>query len=151
MRACPPVYLHGEPMTADEIRKILETSKTIAVVGMSTKPNRPSQEVPKYLKEHGYKIIPVNPKATEILGEKAYPDLTSIPEPVDVVEIFKRPEEVPPFVDEAIQIGAKVVWMQQGIENPEAAARAEAAGLQVVQDACMRTMHRYFFGGQMHR
>lgn len=133
-------------MTEDEIRNILLTTKTIAVVGMSTKPRRPSQEVPLYLKEHGYHIIPVNPSATEILGMKAYPDLLSIPEKVDVVEIFMRPEQVPPVVEEAIQIGAKVVWMQEGIVNQAAADRAEQAGLVAVQDMCMRVAHRYFFG-----
>jgi uncharacterized protein len=133
-------------MTEDDIRNILLTTKTIAVVGMSTKPHRPSQDVPLYLKSHGYNIIPVNPNATEIAGTKAYPDLLSIPEKVDVVEIFKRPEQVPPIVEDAIKIGAKVVWMQEGIVNPAAAERAEQAGLIAVQDMCMRVVHRYFFG-----
>jgi predicted CoA-binding protein len=133
-------------MTEEDIRNILLSAKTIAVVGMSTKPGRPSQEVPLYLKAHGYKIIPVNPKATEIAGLKAYPDLLSIPEKVDLVEIFKRSEEIPPVVEDAIKIGAQVVWMQEGIVNQAAAERAEQAGLTVVQDMCMRVAHRYFFG-----
>lgn len=133
-------------MTEDEIRNILLTTKTIAVVGMSTKPHRPSQDVPLYLKDHGYHIIPVNPHASEIAGMKAYPDLQSIPEKVDLVEIFMRPEEVPPVVEDAIRIGAKVVWMQEGIVNQAAAELAEQAGLTAVQDMCMRVAHRYFFG-----
>lgn len=133
-------------MTEEEIRTILLTTKTIAVVGMSTKSNRPSQDVPLYLKAHGYKIIPVNPNATEIAGMKAYPDLLSIPDKVDLVEVFTRPEQVPPVVEEAIKIGAKVVWMQEGIVNQAAAERAVEAGLIAVQDMCMREAHRYFFG-----
>ncbi len=117
------------------------------MVGMSSHPDRPSYDVPKYLQEHGYKIIPVNPNATEILGEKAYPNLSAIPSTtrVDTVEIFLRSEDVPPVVEEAIKIGAKVVWMQEGIRNDAAAQRAEEAGLQVVQDRCMRAAHRFFF------
>jgi uncharacterized protein len=132
-------------VTEEEIRSILLNTKTIAVVGMSTKAGRPSQEVPLYLKAHGYKIIPVNPKATQVAGMEAYPDLLSIPEKVDLVEVFMRPEEVPPVVEDAIKIGAKVVWMQEGIVNQEAAERAEQAGLLAVQDMCMRVAHRYFF------
>ncbi len=131
-------------MTEQDILNILKNTKTIAVVGMSTKPHRPSVDVPLYLRDHGYNIIPVNPRATEIAGMKVYPDLGSIPEKVDVVEIFMRPEEIPPVVDDAIKIGAKVVWMQQGITNPEAAAHAEESGLTAVQDMCMRVAHRYF-------
>ncbi len=133
-------------MTEEDIRNILLTTKTIAVVGMSSKPNRPSQDVPLYLKAHGYNIIPVNPKASEIAGMKAYPDLLSIPEKVDLVEIFMRPEDVPPIVEDAIKIGARVVWMQEGIVNQAAAERAERAGLTAVQDMCMRVAHRYFLG-----
>lgn len=133
-------------MTEEDIRNILLENKTIAVVGMSTKPGRPSQDVPLYLQAHGYKIIPVNPKASEIAGIKAFPDLLSIPEKVDLVEVFMRPEQVPPVVEDAIKIGAKVVWMQEGIVNEAAADRAEEAGLIAVQDMCMRVAHRYFFG-----
>ncbi|MGB8646516.1 MAG: CoA-binding protein [Anaerolineae bacterium] len=133
-------------MTKDEIRKILKENKTVAVVGMSSNPERPSQQVPLYLRAHGYNVIPVNPKATEIAGMKAYPDLLSIPEKVDVVEIFMRAEEVPLVVDQAIKIGAKVVWMQEGIVNEAAAAAAQAAGLTAVQDMCMRATHRFLIG-----
>ncbi len=133
-------------LTEQQVRDIFKKYKTIAVVGMSTKPNRPSIDVPLYLKAHDYRIIPVNPKAAEIAGMKAYPNLRSIPEKVDVVEIFMRSEDVPPIVEDAIAIGAKVVWMQEGIVNEEAAERARRAGLIAVQDLCMRAMHRYLFG-----
>lgn len=135
------------PMTPDQVKQILLDTKTIAVVGMSTNPNRPGQEIPKYLMEHGYRIIPVNPKATEILGQKAYPNLTAIPRDIqiDTVEIFLPSEAVPPIVEEAIAIGAKVVWMQEGVRNAQAAKRAEEAGLLVLQDRCMRAAHRFFF------
>src|SRR5438309_1002118 len=109
-----------------ELRHILASSKTIAVVGLSDKPDRPSHSIPAYLQEQGYRIIPVNPNLTEALGEKAYASLRDIPEPVDVVEIFRAPEAVPPIVEDAIAIGAKVVWMQLGIVNEAAAARAES-------------------------
>ncbi len=123
------------------IDRILRESHTIAVVGLSAKPDRPSYGVAKYLQSHGYRIVPVNPALTEVLGERSYPDLASIPEPVDVVDIFRRSEDVPPVVDAAIAKGAKVVWMQEGIVNEEAAARARAAGLQVVMDHCMKKEH----------
>lgn len=120
---------------------ILKFSETIAVVGLSPKTNRPSHEVAEYLKQQGYKIIPVNPRATEILGEKSYPDLISIPLKVDLVDIFRRSEDIPPIVDEAIKIGAKAVWMQEGIISEEAAARARNAGLLVVMDKCTLKVH----------
>jgi predicted CoA-binding protein len=126
----------------DDLRQILATVHTIAVVGLSPKPDRPSHSVPAYLQAQGYRIIPVNPTITEALGEKAYPSLRDIPDKVDVVEIFRRSEDVPPVVEDAIAIGAKVIWMQEGIVNEEAARRAEEAGLTVVMDACMRAVHR---------
>ncbi len=129
-------------LTWDQVRDILTTSRTIAVVGLSNKPDRPSNEIASYLKEQGYRIIPVNPTIKEALGEKAYPSLKDIPERIDVVQIFRRPEEVPAVVEDAIAIGAKVVWMQPGAENEEAAAKAEAAGLKAVVGACMRSVHR---------
>lgn len=129
-------------LTWDDFRDVLTTSKTIAVVGLSNKPDRPSNEIASYLQEHGYRIIPVNPTIKEALGEKAYPSLKDIPESIDVVQIFRRPEEVPAVVEDAIAIGAKVVWMQPGAENEEAAAKAEAAGLKAVVGACMRSVHR---------
>ena len=123
-------------------REILEAYHTVAVVGLSDDDTRPSYTVASYLKNAGYHIIPVNPTETEVLGEKAYPNLLSIPEPVDIVDIFRRPENVPPHVDEAITIGAKVVWMQLGISNEEADVKARAAGLEVIQDRCIRAAHR---------
>lgn len=125
----------------EEIGKILKEYKTIAVVGLSPKEGRPSHQVAKYLKSRGYKIIPVNPNATEIFGKKCYPDLKSIPERIDIVDIFRRSEDVPPIVDEAIAIGIRVVWMQEGIINDEAAERARKAGLEVVMDRCILKEH----------
>ncbi|MGH2426519.1 MAG: CoA-binding protein [bacterium] len=129
-------------LTMDEAQQILREIKTIAVVGLSNNPDRPSHEIASYLKEHGYRIIPVNPTIREALGEKVYASLKDIPESVDVVQIFRRPEEVLGIVEDAIAIGAKVVWMQPGAENEEAAAKAESAGLKAVVGACMRTVHR---------
>ncbi len=132
---------------ADVEEQILNSSRVVAVVGLSPNPDRPSYGVGAYLKENGYKIIPVNPNAKEILGEVSYPDLVSIPEPVDVVDIFRRSEDVPPIVEEAISIGAKAVWMQEGVKNEEAAARARKAGLLVVMDKCMFKEHLKLKGG----
>ena len=126
----------------DLLREILLSAKTIASVGLSSNQAKESYWIASYLKEQGYRIIPVNPAAAEILGEKAYPDLKSIPEQIDVVQIFRRPEDVPPVVEDAIQVGAKVIWMQEGIWHEEAAEKAREAGLQVVMDACMRATHR---------
>ena len=125
------------------IKDILISTSTVASVGLSSNPDKPSYGVVSYLHGQGYKIIPVNPTAAEIMGEKAYPSLSDIPDKVDVVQIFRKPEDVPPVVEEAIKIGAKVVWMQEGIVNHEAAQRAEEAGLQVVMDTCMRAAHRW--------
>jgi predicted CoA-binding protein len=121
--------------------EILNFSRVVAVVGLSSKPDRPSYRVASYLKEQGYKVIPVNPAEKEIFGELCYPDLVSIPELVDAVDIFRHSEEVLPIVEEAIRIGAKAVWMQEGVINEEAAARAREAGLMVVMDKCMRKEH----------
>jgi signal transduction histidine kinase/predicted CoA-binding protein len=132
----------------EEIREILENSKTIATVGMSSHKDQPANSVPAYLKSHGYTVIPVNPAHETILGEKCYPDLESIPIPVDVVQIFRPSEEVPPIVDQAIKIGAKTVWMQEGIINQHAAEVARRAGLDVVMDECMRSKHRQLIGDQ---
>lgn len=128
-----------------EMKEILLSAKTVAAVGLSSNPAKESFGIVQYLKDQGYRIIPVNPSATEIMGEKAYPDLSSIPEAVDVVQVFRKPEDVPPVVEEAIKIRAKVVWMQEGIVNEEAAQKAREAGLQVVMDACMRSAHRRLF------
>lgn len=124
------------------IPELLSNSKTIAVVGLSSDPFRPSYGVTEYMQQAGYRIIPVNPKETEILGEKAYAKLSDIPFPVDIVNIFRRPVDVPPVVDEAIRMGAKSIWMQSGITHPEAAERAAAAGLTVVMDRCIMIEHR---------
>lgn len=131
-------------MSAEE--EILSFSRVVAVVGLSSKTDRPSYEVASYLKEQGYRIIPVNPLEKEILGEICYPDLASIPEPVDVVDIFRRSEEVLLIVEEAIKIGAKAVWMQEGVVNGEAAARAREAGLLVIMDECMLKEHQRLGG-----
>jgi predicted CoA-binding protein len=135
-------------MNGDEmLKEILLSSKTIASVGLSSNPTKASYGVDLYLQRHGYRIIPVNPTADEILGEKSYPDLASIPEAIDVVQIFRRPEDVPPVVEEAIKVGAKVIWMQEGIVNEAAAKIAREAGLKVVMDACMRATHQRLIGG----
>ena len=122
--------------------EILNSSRVVAVAGLSPRPDRPSCKVAKYLKEQGYRIIPVNPSEREILGEACYPDLSSIPEPVDIVDIFRRSKEVPAIVEEAIKIGAKTVWMQEGVINEQAAAWATEAGLSVVMDRCMLKEHQ---------
>jgi len=124
------------------MREILLSANTVASVGLSSNDEKESYWIVFFLKEMGYRMIPVNPKATEIFGEKAYPSLLEIPDKVDVVQIFRKPEDVPPIVEDAIKIGAKVVWMQEGIVNEEAARMAREAGLQVVMDACMRATHR---------
>jgi predicted CoA-binding protein len=126
----------------DDITRILANTKQIAVVGFSRRPSRAGYYVPAYLQGQGYRVIPVNPYLEDALGETAYPDLASIPDEVDLVLIFQRSEKVLPFVDQAIDIGAKAIWMQLGIANETAAAKAQAAGLDVVQDACMMVEHR---------
>ena len=122
--------------------EILRSTKTIAVVGLSSKRMRPSYGVSEYMQQAGYRIIPVNPAETEVLGEKAYPDLDSVPVPVDLVNIFRRSELVPPVVDAAIRIGAKAIWMQEDVMHEEAAEKARAAGLIVVMDRCVLKEHR---------
>jgi uncharacterized protein len=134
-------------MNNDQMLKdILLSAKTIASVGLSSNRAKESYGIVEYLKGQGYHIIPVNPTTSEVLGEKAYPDLESVPEKIDVVQVFRRPEDVPPVVDSAIKVGAKAVWMQEGIVHEEAAEKARAAGLQVVMDACMRVTHRRLIG-----
>jgi predicted CoA-binding protein len=125
-----------------EMKVILLSANTVASVGLSSNDAKESYWVAAYLMGKGYKVIPVNPTADEILGEKTYPNLSAIPDKVDVVQVFRKSEDVPPVVDEAIKIGAKVVWMQEGIVNEEAARKAREAGLQVVMDACMRATHK---------
>ena len=123
------------------IKEILQSSATIAVVGFSPKENRPSHLVGKYLIHAGYTVYPVNPGVTEIAGHVSYPDLASVPDPVDIVDIFRRSEDVLPVVEASIAIGARVVWMQQGIVNNEAAALAEKAGITVIMDRCIKIDH----------
>jgi uncharacterized protein len=124
------------------IEEILHSVHTIAVVGLSSKRCRPSHGVAEYLQGVGYRIIPVNPNETEVLGEKCYPDLDSVPEPIDMVDIFRRSESAPEIVEAAIRKGAKVIWMQEGVVHEAAAARAEQAGLVVVMDRCVLKDHR---------
>jgi len=134
----PDNYKQG----GDAVAQILRNSKTIAVVGLSSNPMRASNEVASYLKTAGYRIIPVNPNEREVLGEKAYARLEDVPEPVDVVDVFRRSEDVPPVGDSAIAIKAKVLWMQLGIENAQAAEKARAAGLTVIENACLLVEHK---------
>jgi predicted CoA-binding protein len=127
--------------------EILRKYRTVAVVGISSREDRPSYRVARYLKEHGYRIIPVNPRETEVLGERCYPDLCSVPGPVEVVDVFRRSRDVPQVVGEAIEIGARAIWMQEGIVHEAAARRARKAGLEVVMDRCMMVEHRRLTGG----
>jgi hypothetical protein len=124
------------------IPELLRSSKTIAVVGLSANPMRPSFGVSEYMQSAGYRIIPVNPNETEVLGERCYATLRDVPEPVDIVDIFRRPEHVPELVEQAIAIGARAVWMQEGVVHHAAAARARDAGLFVVMDRCILKDHR---------
>jgi predicted CoA-binding protein len=127
---------------ADPITDILKRYKTIAVVGLSSNPMRPSHGVSEYMKSAGYRIIPVNPNETEVLGEKSYARLQDVPGDIEIVDIFRRAEEVPAAVESAIRVGARVVWMQLGVENEAAAAKARSAGLAVVMDACIFIEHK---------
>ena len=129
----------------DPIKTILETCKTLAVVGLSSWPSRPSHGVSAYMQSHGYRIIPVNPNEDSVLGEKSYPALDDVPVSVDAVVIFRRPEFVPEVVEGAIRKGAKVVWMQEGVQHEEAARRAREAGLEVVQNRCILKEHAKHF------
>lgn len=142
-----PVAGSAFATTAYERLRVLEQAKTIAMVGLSSNPFRPSHFAAIYMLAEGYNVIPVNPRETEILGRRCYASLRDIPEPVDIVDIFRDPKAVPPIVEEAIEIGAKVVWMQLGVINEAAAQRARDAGLQVVMDACVKIEHARFFGG----
>jgi uncharacterized protein len=139
-------------MNDDQMMKdILLSAKTIASVGLSSNQQKESYWIVSYLKDQGYRVIPVNPTADEILGETSYPDLESVPETIDVVQVFRKPEDVPPVVDSAIKVGAKAVWMQEGIVHEAAAQKAREAGLQVVMDACMRVTHRRLIGEKLIR
>ena len=129
------------------LRRILRESKVIAVVGLSADWFRPSYFAAKYMQEHGYRVIPVNPKYPEILGEKCYPSLRDIQQPVHMVDVFRKTADVMPIAEDAIRIGAKVLWQQLGVRNEEAAARARAAGLETVMDRCVKIEHGRLFGG----
>lgn len=137
-----------ESLDREQIRHILEASKTIAVVGASHNEEKNAYTVPAYLQGQGYRVIPVNPTVDEIWGEKAYASLSEVPELVDVVEIFRPSDQVPPIVDEAIAVGAKTIWMQVGVVNEAAAEKAREAGLNVVMDMCMRVTHRLLIGAK---
>jgi uncharacterized protein len=130
-----------------ELRNILSSVRTVATVGVSSNPEKPSYGIFQYLAEAGYRMIPVNPTIQEVMGRPSYPNLRSIPEKIDVVQVFRKPEDVPAVVEDAIQVGAKVVWMQEGVVNDHAAARAEQAGLKVVMDRCMMKTHQRLLGG----
>jgi predicted CoA-binding protein len=132
----------GVKAGADAILELLKNYKTIAVVGLSSNPMRPSYDVTEYMQAAGYRIIPVNPNERKVLGEKSYARLEEVPEKIEIVNVFRRAEEVPAVVESAIRVGAKVVWMQQGVENEEAAEKARAAGLMVIEDACILVEHR---------
>ena len=142
-----PVNRTAFATTAFDRLRILRETHTIAMVGLSSNPFRPSHFAAIYMLSEGYNVIPVNPREQEILGRRCYPSLRDIPEKVDIVDIFRDPSAVPPIVEEAIAIGAKVVWMQLGVINEAAAQRARAAGLEVVMDACVKIEHARFFGG----
>ena len=129
------------------LRHILKDNHTIAVVGLSADWYRPSYFAAKYMQDHGFRVIPVNPKYNEILGEKCYPDLKSIPEKVDIVDVFRKPDDCVPIAHDAVAIGAKVLWLQIGVINDEAARVAEAGGLEVVMDRCVKIEYARLFGG----
>src|SRR4051812_31503228 len=124
-----------------ELKRLLTEATTIAMVGASSNPDKTSHGIMQKLQSVGYRVIPVNPRETEVLGERAYPSLSDIPERVDIVDVFRRAEDTPPIADEAVKIGAKALWLQSGIVNEDAAARAQAGGLTVVMDACLGTLH----------
>jgi predicted CoA-binding protein len=129
------------------ISRVLQTCRTLAVVGLSADPARPSFSVARYMQEHGYRIIPVNPRYGSILGEKCYPDLKSVPEAVDLVDVFRRPAYCVAIAEDAVAIGAKALWLQIGVVNEEAKRIAEAAGLTVVMNRCLKIEHARLFGG----
>ena len=131
----------------EKLRRILRKSRTLAVVGLSANWYRPSYFAAKYMQEHGYRVIPVNPMYEEVLGEKCYKSLRDIPEKVDLVDCFRKSEEIASLADDAVAIGAKVLWMQLGVRNAGARAKAEAAGLEVVEDRCVKIEHARLFGG----
>jgi predicted CoA-binding protein len=132
-----------------ELRALLGDVRTIAVVGLSSKPNRPSLEVARYLQEHGYRIVPVNPNETEVLGERSYPSLADVPERVDVVDVFRRAEDTPAIARDAVAIGARVLWLQEGIVSDEAARIATDGGLEVIMGVCIRRVRARLMGEEI--
>lgn len=133
--------------TITELRRILKTCRTVAVVGLSAEWHRPSYFAAKYMQEHGYRIVPVNPRYSEILGERCYPSLEAIPHPVDMVDVFRRTEDVLPIAQQAVAVGARCLWQQIGVKNLEAEALAREAGLATVMDRCVKIEHARLFGG----
>ncbi|MGE0486922.1 MAG: CoA-binding protein [Gammaproteobacteria bacterium] len=129
------------------LQRVLGSTRTIAVVGLSRNWERPSNFAAKYMQEHGYRVIPVNPVYDEVLGERCYKDLTEIPEPVDMVDVFRKPDDLPPILEQTLAIGAKTLWLQIGVINLDVAASARAAGLEVVMDRCVKIEHARLFGG----
>jgi uncharacterized protein len=140
-------YSSGAMDDINTLRRILRECRTLAVVGLSAEWHRPSFFAAKYMQEHGYRVIPVNPKYKEILGEKCYPSLHDIPDKVDLVDVFRKTADVPPIAEAAIAIGARVLWQQLGVKNDSAAERARAAGLESVMDRCVKIEHGRLFGG----
>ncbi|MEY3035845.1 MAG: CoA-binding protein [Burkholderiaceae bacterium] len=133
--------------SAHDIQRILQRCRTLAVVGLSAEAHRPSYFAAKYMLEHGYRIVPVNPKYPSILGQRCFPSLEAIDHPVDMVDVFRRPQDTPAIAEQAVAIGAKVLWLQLGVINEQARAIAAAGGLEVVQDRCVKIEHARFFGG----
>jgi predicted CoA-binding protein len=133
---------HTNP-SDDALRQLLTTANTIAMVGASNNPDRAAYGIMEKLQHDGYKVIPVNPRETEILGERVYPTLADVPVPIDIVDVFRRPEDTPAIADEAVKVGAKALWLQTGIANEDTAARAEKGGLMVVMDACIGSAHTF--------
>ena len=134
------VDMHRNP-SDEQLKQLMTNATTIAVVGASNNPEKASHGIMRKLQRVGYRVIPVNPNEQEVLGERTYPSLSAIPEPIDIVDVFRRAEDTPPIADEAVKIGAKTLWLQSGIVSQEAAARAKAGGLTVVMDACLGTLH----------
>jgi uncharacterized protein len=132
-----------------ELRALLGDVRTVAVVGLSSKPNRPSYEVARYLQKHGYRIVPVNPNETQVLGERAYASLADVPERIDVVDVFRRAEETPAIAREAVAIGARVLWLQEGIVSDEAARLATEGGLEVIMGVCIRHVRARLMGEEI--
>jgi predicted CoA-binding protein len=132
---------------SDKIRRILRTCRTIAVVGLSAQWHRPSYFAAKYMQEHGYRVIPVNPAYDTVMGEKCYASLREVPDRIDIVDCFRKSADIPPIAEDAVAIGARVLWMQLGVENPAARRIAESAGLEVIENRCVKIEHGRFFGG----